>query len=590
MSYELKSAIVDAVNEAIDLSSDKIVRIDIKSNWPIADALTHVKETFPNCVIGLLDASRGQDLHDLGINYNDNPHELTQLRNLSRNSLTDPLVLIGSASGKSQAGLKHLRSVVTQVQIIKKWNSNIKLVLESNFQEKELQIRKNICETLLRFVNERKLTGSSVNTYFSNIFSETQKESKFLDENLWLLGLIPDENLLSSSNISGRLEFNAEKIEELELDFHNQGAKFRKLSDSKNPKVVSFVNWLASHDDLDLKKSDLSEVLKALKENETTPPPISKFDDFLKVLATKSFNERPEMLSRINQEIDAMEIESMDEIMIELNIPIPTKLSIQSSPQPMQSWRSLEAELMSSGEKAESSTPISIVELKNQDEKSFANPYGESFYRNAIGNVVPLEIIEEFFLARKDIFKISQHFALDSTQALSFLVASPKSLQISIRYIDSWKSLLKSFLNSEEFEGKDNLGVILGVIDGYWARKCDAFEKITEPKIGMKNVFDSVEFLPFHPWRLEPLVQLAIDVIDRFELDPNVIDTALWALERSIPSFRVLQIAGGNLNYATLIDGQLQFDALLSNALPPISIFSSLLKRTLNAYRDTHPR
>lgn len=146
MSYDLKSAIVDAVNEAIDLSSDKIVRIDIKSNWPIADALTHVKETFPNCVIGLLDASRGQDLHDLGINYNDNPHELTQLRNLSRNSLTDPLVLIGSASGKSQAGLKHLRTVVTQVQIIKKWNSNIKLVLESKFQEKELQIRKNICE------------------------------------------------------------------------------------------------------------------------------------------------------------------------------------------------------------------------------------------------------------------------------------------------------------------------------------------------------------------------------------------------------------------------------------------------------------
>ena len=589
MSYDLKSAIVDAITEAIDLSSDKIVRIDIKSNWPIADALIHVKESFPNCVIGLLDSSRGQDLHALGINYNDNPHELTQLRNLSRNSLTDPLVLIGSASGKSQAGLKHLRTVVTQVQIIKKWNSNIKLVLESKFQEKELQIRKNICETLLRFVNERKLTGSSVNIYFSNIFSENQKESKFLDENLWHLGLIPDENLLSSSNISGRLEFNAEKIEELELDFHNQGSKFRKLSDSKNPKVVSFVSWLASHDDLDLKKSDLSEVLKALKENETTPPPISKFDDFLKVLGTKSFNERPQMLSIINQEIDAMEIESMDEIMIELNIPIPTKLSIQSSPQPMQSWRSLEAELMSSGEKAESSTPISIVELKNEDEKSFANPYGESFYRNAIGNVVPLEIIEEFFLARKDIFKISQHFALDSTQALSFLVASPKSLQISIRYIDSWKSLLKSFLNSEEFEGKDNLGVILGVIDGYWARKCDAFEKITEPKIGMKNVFDSVEFLPFHPWRLEPLVQLAIDVIDRFELDPNVIDTALWALERSIPSFRVLQIAGGNLNYATLIDGQLQFDALLSNALPPISIFSSLLKRTLNAYRETHP-
>ena len=51
MSYDLKSAIVDAINEAIDLSSDKIVRIDIKSNWPIADALIHVKESFPNLTI-----------------------------------------------------------------------------------------------------------------------------------------------------------------------------------------------------------------------------------------------------------------------------------------------------------------------------------------------------------------------------------------------------------------------------------------------------------------------------------------------------------------------------------------------------------
>lgn len=589
MTFDLKSAIVDTLNEAINLSADKIVRVDIKSNWPVAAALTEVIKTFPNCIVGLLDLARARDLKDSGVIYNDDPHELTQLRNLSRNSSTDPLVLVGSASGKSQAGLKQLRTVVTQLHVTKKWNSNIKTVLENRFQEKELQIRKNICETLLQFVNEKKLTGTSVDSYFSNIFDERQAESKFLDENLWLLGLLPDENLLSSSNVSSRLEFNAEKIEELELDFHNQGSKFRKLSVSTNPKVVSFVSWLANHDDLDLKKSDLSEVLKALKESETTPPPISKFDDFLKVLGNKSFKERPEILSLINQEIDGLEIETLDEIMIELNAPVPTKLLIQGSFQPMQLWRSLEAELASSGEKVESSTPISIVELKNEEQKSFANPYGESFYRNAIGHAIPSAVVEEFFIARKDIFRISQHFALDSTHALSFLVASPKSLQISIRYIESWKSLLKSFLNSEEFEGKDNLGVILGVIDGYWTRECDAFEKITEPKIGMKNMFEAVAFLPFHPWRLEPLVQLAIDVIERYELDPNVIDTALWALERSIPSFRVLQIAGGNLNYSTIIDGQLQFDAQLSNALTPISVFSSLLKRTFNAYRETHP-
>jgi hypothetical protein len=216
MNFDLKSAIVDTINEAIDLSADKIVRVDIKSNWPVAAALTEVIKTFPNCIVGLLDLSRARDLNDSGVKYNDNPHELTQLRNLSRNSSTDPLVLVGSASGKSQAGLKQLRTVVTQQHVTKKWNSNIKIVLENRFQEKELQIRKNICETLLKFVNEKKLTGSSVDSYFSNIFDERQTESKFLDENLWLLGLMPDENLLSSSNVSSRLEFNAEKIEELE--------------------------------------------------------------------------------------------------------------------------------------------------------------------------------------------------------------------------------------------------------------------------------------------------------------------------------------------------------------------------------------
>ena len=101
MNYDLKSAIVDAINDAIDLSGDKLVRVDIRSNWPLAAAISQVKKRFPNCIVGLLDLSRASELIDLGVKYTDNPHELTQIRNLPRTHSTDPLILLGSASGKS---------------------------------------------------------------------------------------------------------------------------------------------------------------------------------------------------------------------------------------------------------------------------------------------------------------------------------------------------------------------------------------------------------------------------------------------------------------------------------------------------------
>lgn len=580
--FTLKNAIKDTLTEEINKSSNKILRIDIKSRWPIEDAIKLLNFKY-EIVVGLLNNNRQKEFEK--INYTNDYNYLTKLRNTPFKNRSNILILIGSANGIGQAGFKQVGSIIQQSDVCKTWLKNCLKYVESNYLGRELDIRKNLVKCLIELVSESKLTGQSVDEYFSTIFSEKYKETFHIHNKMWMLGMIPDENLLSSNNIESRLTFNESKVDELKLDYENSGPKYNKLLKSDDSLVKSFIRWLDTRSDADLEQTELNAILKALQIGDTGVTTTSKLDLF-KFLKDKSNQDRASQLMQIQKMIDELNLDDLTEINEDFN---EISLRVRGSSSINSEWNSFAGSLVQDGNEPTMSFPISVVTLTNNLQDKSSHPNSEIFYRNALSNSINSDLVDLFFKARKNLIDCLELFSCQNIDLLTLLIISPKSLENAINYIEIWKQLLKAFLELPKSEEKDNLGVILGIMDGHWFRNIEPNESLESPKIGKKNKFLKVEFLPTHPWRLEPITSLAKEICDRFDAEPNIVDTTLWALDRAVPSFKVLQIADSTLNFSTLLEGKLIFNAVASNALPPVTSYGGLLKRTFDTYVKIHP-
>lgn len=585
MSYFLRDAIKNCVATSLDKSSNKIIRIDVKSRWPIAQALDDLFLENNKITFGLLDIGRKDEFKNLTCITES--HLLTKLRNKQmqeRNSL----ILIGSATALGQAGFKSVSQLITQQKICVVWKKQTLAFVESNYQEREKLIRSTLVSNLIDLVSEGKLTGQSVDEYFQSIFSDSSKETRYIHEFLWLIGIVPDENLLSSNSYLSRIAFNESKIDELKNDYEKMGPKTKKLLKSEDEKVKSFARWLSTRDDFDLQNSELNAILRAL-QNDSSTTTVSQKQDLFSILKNKHIENRSSILKNVQLEVDDLNLNEIDDLVLDVDDEIEIRIRVKGSTIVSSEWNGFATNLVQVGTAPESSFPVSVVSIKTESNNLVSNPNSETFYRNALLPHLQAQTVIDFFESRSRLIQNIDLMSSQDVDTLLLFISSPKILQFASEYVESWKKLLRDFLNLPGGEVKENLGVILGVMDGHWYRNLDPSESPDAPTIGKSNRFFKVEFLPTHPWRIEPIVQLASQILDRYEFEPNVIDTALWSLDRSIPIFKVLQIAESTLNFSTTLDGKMLFDAIPSNALPPISSFGGLLKRTFGTYVKTHP-
>jgi hypothetical protein len=172
MSYLLRDAIRNCVASNLDKSSNKIIRIDVKSRWPIAQALEDLFLKDNKITFGLLDVTRKDEFNKLSCITES--HFLTKLRNKpvqERNSL----ILIGAATALGQAGFISVSPLVTQQKICVVWKQHTLAFIDSNYQEREKLIRSTLVSNLIDLVSDGKLTGQSVDEYFQSIFSDSSK-------------------------------------------------------------------------------------------------------------------------------------------------------------------------------------------------------------------------------------------------------------------------------------------------------------------------------------------------------------------------------------------------------------------------------
>lgn len=585
MSSALKESLVECIQSALDHSSDRFIRLSSKAQLPLTEVLTEVKKSVPDLVVGVLD-SKLSSLDQLGgVNFTNDSRLLTRLRNQDYQSRGCSVVLVGSASGLSQSGLRDLRTVIDLEVICDSYERRILSRLTGQHSGKDLEIRTRLVNTLVTFVRQRALTIGNVDQYLTNSVVANDGTMQHLYENLWRLGLCPDADLINKISFSDRLEFNWTQLENLREDFEILGPKTRLLQQSDRPRVKAFVRWLSSHDDEDLAKAELTEVLEALRT--TAKKPSRRLPSFLEILSNKDVQDRRSVLDSVSARIRSEDLTS-ERLEMEFRGEFDFKLLIRGTSARNDPWVNVsvddEGRLLGNGQ------VLGLVVITDTEGRPHTTELRELAVKQILAEQVDNAALDVYFESRRLLLK---HFPLltsTSDQTLALLVASEEVLRVAENYVESWKKLLRDFVTRDEVTSdRLNVGIHLGILDGVWRRRLEVGEDIGNPLTRIENSFEAASLLPIHPWRLGPLVELAHEILERFEDEPSFVNSAIWALDRAIPTFRVLQVGLATLEYSTMIDGFVDFDQVIDNSLPPMISPGSLLGRTIHSYARINP-
>ena len=586
MTSLLSRSIAELIIESLSSSPDRLVRFHVDEAIPMIDALNQVFESINNIVVGILDPDSFLEFNDVDFIVETNPKIMTKLRNdlssnSGKNSSFPSLVLIGERKGQDYDGLTSLTSLGLS-ELIERWKDLLNSDLSIKFQNEDLRIRKTVVSSVTTSAFNRNFTIEAANEFLQNTVYEPSPD--MVQKKLWMLELIPDESLVQHSSFLSRMQFNSDLIDTLSRDYEENGTKYVKLNSSSNPKVKSFAKYLETGDEDDLKKSELTAILEALK----TPvkPPSEKPLELIELLGVRNLENRHHALIETERFLTHSALKDSS-IIFEGSDPKEFILKIIGNEKFVEQWQNSLAPSSSD----HSDQLVSVLETINQENIRSDTPVTEFAYRNTLSNFIKSDFIDDYFNNRKQIIEISHLLTANSDEVLTLLVASKLVFEIANNYLNSWKNLLRNFSESsaDDEDTKVNAGVWLGLLDGNWTRIIEGTDSVEQSGINKSLEFVSAKLAPFHPWKIEPLVKLANEILNKFENEPNVVSAASWAIDRAIPSFRVLQIARSSLKFASVNAGSIVFQESLQNSLPPITIPGQVLKRSYRAYKNSHP-
>ena len=419
MSSLLSTAIAELITESLTSSPDRLVRFHVDESIPIVEALNQVSEHSINIVVGLLDPDSFSDFIDVDFAVETNPKILTKLRNdlssnSGKNSSLPSLILIGDRKGQDYDGLTRLTSLGLP-ELIVRWRELLISDLSVNFQNEDLRIRKTAVSSVTASASNRIFTIEAANEFLLNTVYDPSPE--MVQKKLWMLELIPDESLVQHSSFLSRMQFNSDLIDTLGRDYEENGNKYRKLSSSPNPKVNSFAKYLETSDEQDLKNSELTAILEALK----TPvkPPSEKMLELIELLGVRNLENRNHALTETERFLTHNVLRD-SAIIFEGSDPQEYRLKVTGDEKFVEQWQNSLAPSSSDN----SDQLVAVLETINQEDIRSDTPVTEFAYRNTLSSFIKSDFIDDYFNKRKEIIEISHLLTANSDEVLSLFVAS----------------------------------------------------------------------------------------------------------------------------------------------------------------------
>jgi hypothetical protein len=592
MKNTLELGLIKTLEKGINRSSDKFIRIELSSAYPLEIALVEIQNRIPNLLIGLLEPFKPSFFSNSKLNLESDPSKLTMVRN-DRSENANPVILIGVAFGPQESGLRDLGTVITEHDVIQEWKASINSKFLDFEQNKEVEIRKTLSSLILNKIENGEANPNSANQLIEVLIDPNKTLYEF-QQNLFLIDLLPDDQLIGSSNLKVRFNLNsnlvskAQSQEDIEI--------YEKLKNSRKKEIVYFKNWLKSKDINDLANSSLPKVLELLGEADTsggktggTGQPALKH--LLNVLASSEYSEsvdfKREIVIAIKEAFDEkywLYGEVSHEVMIDDKRVGLGINSIENDN--LRSWtRSIGA--------SEVSEIINIDEL----DRIPVFLYGENtpdaeikaFSSNSLENwAISVNLVNEVDLFLKARRNLLQSYRLLSTRDEDLLLLLFLSSELSTlveSYLNSWQNLLEA---ASMHTQNDDI-VLLQFLEGIWKRQIEKNETSDQSSFVPKAKYEKVTLSAWHPWRLKPILELSKEIYED-PWDHQVVSSALWALSRAVPLYRVwaATVDRDNLQFKTSVYGNCEFNLVNTEAIQPLSGGSGSINRSIKSYFDTH--
>ena len=595
MSNSLGAAVFEAIKKSLDASPDKFIRIALSSDYPLQEALNELYRVNDRLLVGLLSPYKNTELFGSSkFPVETNAAILTELRN-SRTSGSKPIVLVGLAIGVEESGLRDLASVLTEESVAKEWKNVVKRLLSQLGQNHDSKIRFELADQVISKISKGEANPLNAAILVDMLIDTSIPLSKFQD-NLYQIDLMPDDKLIGSSDFKRRLRMNASLVERSQspddIEFHE------KLKKSKISEVKFLRRWISNKEPEDLAKTSLPKLLELLELDAggtgtgtgtgiTGKPLMSILQD------EKYFDEIEFKKDCIEAIVDELGNDYWfygnlaSEVLVDTN---KVTLRIAGSESSLiEIWQKFVGNFdVDSLLKIEDSEKIPLfIHGENLDPASPQNFFTNSAFSSwAVSHGLSDEAAK-YLASRNEMLRGYRLLASPDEDLLTLLFISKELRTLVEEYLRNWNSLLRAALVDKKLHQDD--AVLLHFLEAVWVKKHDRSETVDSTLFTPKAKYEKVTLAPWHPWRLKPISQLASEMhIDPW--DPENISSALWALTRAIPMYRVWAATSDkdNLQFKTSIDGNCEFTLVEKDAIQPLTGQVNAIQRSIRAYFDTH--
>ena len=590
----IETAVVNACLKGLMRSTDRYIRVELSTGYPLSNAFKEVSSQLDNLVLGLLSphSVKGFSQHDLNIETN--AAKLTKYRN-ERSDDAPSVILLGSAYGAEEAGLRDLAVIINEKEIAKEWEMVIGDILSSGEQNRDKLVRKEIANEILMRIKNGDVNPKSAGDLIEILIDESKTLSEF-QKSLYLIDLMPDDQLVGSRNIKSRLRFNNAMMEKAEspddIEFHS------KIKKSNIAEIKALKSWLKSKESNDLSKTSLPILIKLLGEEDD--------DGGGTGTGTKGTVGTSLLNVLLNPDLEDNVIfkrESVDEIRVELgdgywlkgeanaevlvnDKKITLRLQSQDS-ENLDIWLKSLGQLDSAEDILQSeviAVPV-FYYADNLESDSKYHPFTCLALENWATKHGLESRVSDFLSCRTSLLTSVRLMSSSDEDVLLLMFLSKEVRDLVEGYLRSWQNLLK--------EATDRLSlddvVLLQFIDAIWLRKLDRNETVDSATFIPKAKYERVILAPWHPWRLKPLLELSLE-INQDPWDSQVVSSALWALSRAIPLYRVWAstLDRDNLQFKTSVSGHCEFAVVDTEAIQQLTGNPISIERSIRAYFDSH--
>lgn len=585
-------AVAEAVSQIIDSRSDRMARVEADRLWPMPaamDALATRRSDLGTLTVGLLSQFKQHAEWTFTQPVESDPWRITALRN--EPAIARPtLVLIGDAGGQEEAGLKRVRRV-RLADVVAAWGRLLDEYVSAGYAAAEADLRKRIARAVCQLVNREQVHPLQADAYFAALHGS--HDLTLIQRELPCLGLLPDDSLIGAGNTLKRLQANR-KVRDVALHAFPED-QYERLRASGVREVRALLDYAGDADVQSLRRTELTAVEAVLEPPPVPPPPegpegdpTSTEYDFLDFLGDSrvGVSERREGMEQM---ASLLADEGLKREARAKTISVADWLVVLACPAAAisEEWTT---ESTGAGRPVQvRSDALGFVSVDIGGLSGGPIELETAFIRDLAGQLGVAPELERFLRAREILLGAAHLLACGERDLLALLVASPVLLGRAGEYVDSWAALLAAADNASQVAGGTNL-TAFALLEATWRRQQRETENLETLHIRWDDNYLEAAFAPWHAWRLSPLVAIAGEVRDSFEVRPEIVGRAVWALDRSIPAYRALELGEGmqQLFFQSASEGVTRFAAQLGTALPPSYASGKRIRRTQVAYLKVH--